>query len=183
MTHVARLPKADPTRAGHYLGPAAVTELLGRRVAVARSAGDRVEATLALAYLYEPVVGDELLVLGNDADGFYAIGVLHATGRAVLAIQGDVDVRAVGGKLRLQGDHGVAIAAPEVDVDAQKLRMTAESVVQRFENVYKRVRALLSVHAGKAHTVVDGATFTQAESGTIQTKEVMTINGKQIHLA
>ncbi|NUP14099.1 MAG: DUF3540 domain-containing protein [Polyangiaceae bacterium] len=164
-----------------YLGPGLVSEVRGREVTIELPAGGTVVATLALAFLYEPVPGDVLLLIGN-ADAHYAIGVLHATGKAVLAFHGDVDVHAVDGTLRLSGDRGVQVDAPEVEVHAGKLRMMADSVIQKFNSVYQRVSGLLNTHAGKSHTVVDGASFTQAESGTILTKEVMTINGKQIHL-
>lgn len=164
-----------------HFGPALVTEVRGKEVLLELPNGKQATAQPALAFLYEPAPGDVLLVIGND-DGHYAIGVLHATGRAVLAFKGDVDLRAVDGKLRLSGDKGVSVDGPEVEVHAGKLRMIAGAVVQRFDSVVQRVTSLLSTHAGKSHTIVDGASFTQAESGTILTKEVMTINGKQIQL-
>jgi hypothetical protein len=164
-----------------YLGPACVSEVDGREVVIELPDGQTTRAQLALAFLYEPAPGDVLLVVGKE-EGYYGIGVLHGTGRAVLAFHGDVDLRAVGGALSLSGDKGVKVEGPEVEVHASKLRMVADAVTQKFNSVYQRVTSLLNVHAGKSHTIVDGATFTQAESGTILTREVMTINGKQIHL-
>jgi hypothetical protein len=164
-----------------YLGPACVTEARGREVTVELPDGETTAATMALGYLYEAALGDVLLILGKD-DRYYGVGVLHGTGRAVLSFQGDVDLHASGGALRLSGDRGVRVEGPEVEVHTGKLRMVADAVAQKFNSVFQRVSSLLHVHAGTSHTVVDGASFTQAESGTILTSETMTINGKQIHL-
>lgn len=164
-----------------YLGPAVVTEIEGRGVVIELPDGQSATAQMALAYPYQPVAGDVLLVIGKD-EAYYGIGVLHGTGKVTLAFQGDVDVRAEGGSLRLSGDKGVQIAGPEVEVHAGTLRTIAGALVQKLDSVVQRVSSLLSVHAGKSHTVVDGASFLQAESGTILTRDVMTINGKQVHL-
>lgn len=164
-----------------YLGPAVVIEVRGRKVEIELPGGEHRIATLALAYLYEPVPGDVLLVIGKPA-GWYGIGVLHAAGRAVLAFHGDVDVRSVDGTLTLSGAKGVKVEGAEVEVHTRKLKMVADAVVQRFTSVYQRVSDLLNVHAGKSHTVVDGTSVAQSESATILTKDTMTINGKEIHL-
>lgn len=173
--------RAARTRSAEYLGPACVTEVHGREVTVELPDGGAARATLALAFLYEPAPGDVLLVIGRD-EAHYAIGVLHGTGKATLAFQGDVDLQAIGGALRLSGEKGVTVEGPAVELHTPKLKMVADSLVQKFTSVYQRVSSLLSVHAGKSHTVVDGPAFTQAESGTIVTRDTMTINGKQIHL-
>jgi hypothetical protein len=173
--------RAAKVKSGEYLGPACVTEVKGREVAVELPDGRSVAAKLALAFLYEPAPGDVLLIIGRE-ETYYGIGVLHGTGKAVLAFQGDVDLCAVNGALRLSGEKGVTVEGPELAVHTPKLRMIADSVVQTFNSVYQRVTSLLSVHAGKSHTVVDGPAFTQAESGSILTLDAMTINGKQVHL-
>ena len=181
MASPARILGTLPTTGIEYLGPANVVELRGGSVEAHLPDGSSVVAKLALAYLYEPAEGDVLLVIGKGSD-HYAIGVLHAKGRAVLALQGDVELRAVDGELRLSGDRGVKVQGPEVNIDAGRIRMIADSISQKVHTLYQRVSDLLSVHAQTSHTVVDRSMTTQAESATIQTTEVMTINGKQIHL-
>lgn len=173
--------RSTATSAASYLGPALVSDVRDGQITMELPHGAKVPITLALAYLYQPVPGDVLLVIGNG-DSYYGIGVLHATGKAVLSFQGDVDVRAVDGTLRLSGDKGVQLSGPELELHSNKLRMVAGAVVQKFNSVFQRVSGLLHVHAEKAHTSVDGAAFTQSESNTILTKDIMTINGKQIHL-
>jgi hypothetical protein len=164
-----------------YLGPAEVVRVEGSVVHAALPEGAVIRAELALAYPYEPSKGDVLLVIGKG-DDHYVIGVLRGSGRAVLAFQGDVELRAVGGALRLSGDEGVDLHGRSVEVHTGALRMVADRAVQTFSTLCQRVSALLSVQSGESHTVVEGASHTQAKSASILTAETMTINGKQIHL-
>ncbi|MFO0615116.1 MAG: DUF3540 domain-containing protein [Polyangiaceae bacterium] len=176
-------PSTSPATAvpGATLDPALVVSAEGGEVIVELPGGGEERVTLALAYLYQPVPGDVLLVASSGARR-YAIGVLHSTGKVALAFRGDVEVRAVDGHLRLSGDRGVSVEGPAVEVHTSKLKVIADSLVERFDSVYRRVTSLLHVHAGRAHTAVDGPNDTQAESVTVLTKEVVTINGKQIQL-
>ena len=177
--------EAGEVRAPHpaepSLGPAEVVAVAPGRVEVALPGGARRHVRLALAYLYEPAVGDEVLVIGN-ATGHYVIGVLRGRGRAVLEVPGDLAVHAVGGKLRLRGDEGVDIDGREVAVRASKLELVATAVTQTFGSLRQRVRELLSVRAGQTHTVVEGSSYQQAKSAAILSEERVTINGRAIHL-
>jgi Protein of unknown function (DUF3540) len=171
----------QPAGAALYLGPGHVTAVHGPDVEVTLGEGTTARARLALAFPYAPAPGDELLVVGKDGE-HYVIGVLQGSGRTALSFQGDVDVRAEGGALRLSGDAGVAIRAPELEIEVGKMRVMAGAVVQRFASLYQRVSAMLSVHAGQTHTVVDDSAITAAKSAAILTEETMTINGSEIHL-
>jgi hypothetical protein len=170
-----------PAPAEDYLGPARVVESGVTGVLVEIPGGAAVTAVPALAFPYEPATGDVVLLISKGSS-HYVIGVLQGTGKAVLAIQGDVELRAVGGTLTLTGDRGMALKAPEVEVSAGKLRMAAESLVEKFSTAYQHVRGLLSVRAGETHTLVDGASVQRSKSGVILTEETMAINGKEIHL-
>lgn len=172
---------AAPRARPDYLGPA--------RVVAATPAGVRVEiggveatATMALAFPYEPVEGDVLLVIGAEGGDCYVIGVLSGAGRTVLDVPGDVEIRARGGSLSLAGEQGVHIAGPEVAIEARTLRSTADALVQKVGTLYQRVAALLSVRAGESETVVDGAQVTRAKTAAFLTEGAMSLNGKQIHL-
>ncbi len=153
----------------------------GPSLEVALPGGRRVPVTIALALPYEPVVGDVLLVIGRG-EGHYVIGVIEGQGRTALTFRGDVELSSLDGKVVVTGQRGVELRAPEVEVNAGKLRMVAGAVVQRFASVYQRVSELLSVHAGEAHTLVDEGSFTQSKRAVLQTEETVTINGKEIHL-
>jgi hypothetical protein len=183
MSSVAKLVtgRAAALQVQDYLGPAEVVETTDEGVRARLRGGVVVSASLALALPYAPVVGDLLLFIGKGEE-FYAIGVLHGAGKTSLRLQGDVDLHAEGGVLHLSADKGVRIQAPEVDIETGRLRTVASSVVQKCTTLYQRVSALLSVHAGQSHTVVDEASFSRAKSAAILTEETVTINGKQVHL-
>jgi hypothetical protein len=183
MSSVAKLVtgRAAALQVQDYLGPAEVVETTDEGVRARLRGGVVVSASLALALPYAPVVGDLLLFIGKGEE-FYAIGVLRGAGKTSLRLQGDVDLHAEGGVLHLSADKGVRIQAPEVDIETGRLRTVASSVVQKCTTLYQRVSALLSVHAGQSHTVVDEASFSRAKSAAILTEETVTINGKQVHL-
>ncbi|WP_437812067.1 DUF3540 domain-containing protein [Sorangium sp. So ce1078] len=173
--------RAASVRAEEYLGPAHVLEAHGQTVVIELPEGESAEAAIALAIPYAAAVGDVLLVIGRGGR-FYVIGVLHGTGKTVLELQGDVDVRAAGGALRLSGDRGVELRGPEVDLYGDKVRVFAGALVQKAASLVQRVTGLFSLHARESHTVVDESATTKARRATVLTEETMTINGKEIHL-
>jgi hypothetical protein len=177
---VRRTPRLAP-EPQDYLGPAEVVAVEPTSVTLELPGAGQVRAELAFALPYAPVVGDLLLVIARG-EACYAIGVLRGAGKTSLSLQGDVDLSAVGGKLRLSGDQGIELHGQEVDVYAGKLRMVAGAVHQTFSSVCQRVKSLLHVHAGETHTLVDGGSFAQSKSAAILTEENVTINGKEIHI-
>jgi hypothetical protein len=172
----ARTPLVDD-----YLGPAEVIEVRENDFRLVLPDGKFIEAPPAFAAPYAPSVGDILLVIGKGGRN-YAIGVLAGTGRSTLVFQGDVDVRAVGGRLHLAGDEGVTVSGKSLDVDTGSIRMIARDVFQHFESAYQRVASLLRVHAGSSQTTVEGSSFLQAKRTAILSDETATINGREIHI-
>jgi hypothetical protein len=164
-----------------YLGPARVTRVAGGTIEVEIRAGEPVAAQMALAFPYAPAEGDVLLVIGRGDDR-WVIGVIEGKGKASLAFEGGVEISARGGPLTLTSDQGIAVRAPEVEVEAGKLQTIAGSVVERFTSLYQRVRDAWSVRAGETHTVVDDASHLTAKTASIVTEETMSINGSEIHL-
>lgn len=164
-----------------YLGPARVVELAGGTPIVDVS-GRRVRAELALAFPYACAEGDALLVIGRG-DRFFVIGVLASRGEVALRFMGDVRIQAVGGKLELEGDEGVRIRGKSIDLVANKVKTLADAIVERANDVYRRVKDTLSEHSGEKRVLVDGALSTRAESASTATSGVITMNGKEIHLS
>jgi hypothetical protein len=176
----AALPQPAPTAAALYLGPATVERVSAGTLVLSLRDGREVEARTALAFAYQPAVGDAVLALGTDEH--YVVGVLSCRGQATLAFPGDLEVRAVGGRLRLSGDEGVAVTGPSLQISVGKLELVARAVMERFVSLTQRVSDLLSVQAGKSHTVVEGTSYQQAENATLLVREKVSINGKAIHL-
>lgn len=174
--------RADGPALGEYLGPARVAAVEPGNIAVELPGGGlSVSVEMALALPYLPVVGDTLLVIGREQK-YYAIGVLHGMGRTVLSLAGDIEVHARDGALSLSGDKGVSIRGAELEIEAGKIRMVADAMVQKFNSVYQRVSALFSVRAGETHTIVENTALTKAKNATILTEDTVTVNGKQILL-
>lgn len=168
-------------RVDDYLGPAMVIETDAPGLRVELPSGAVTAADPAFVIPYAPAVGDMLLVIARGP-ACYAIGVLHGTGRTVLSLPGDVELRAETGTLRLWGEKGIELSGPAIAVHAEKLRVVADAVTEHMTSLVQRVRGLLSLRAGESHTVVDESAVTKAKRATVLTEETMTINGQQIHL-
>ena len=74
-------------QAAEYLGPASVIRLEGATPICEVPEVGEVRAELALAFPYEPTLGDELLVIGKR-DRYWVIGVLRARGEVSLRFMG-----------------------------------------------------------------------------------------------
>jgi len=164
-----------------FLGPARVLELLGATPRVELPDGTRVRAEAALAFPYAPAVGDELLVIGKG-DRHYIIGVLKAGGEVTLRFQGNVDLHAVGGALRLRGDREVSVDAPRTDIRTGRLEVIADSVVERLGSLYQRVKESVRLHAGDRLDLIDRDWHSRAERMSVTTRGTVAINGKEVHL-
>lgn len=173
-------------RAIEFMGPARVLpgeddSPNGHGLLVRRSDGREVPVQLALAFPYRPVANDVLLVVGGP-QGHFVIGVVEGHGHARLDIAGNVSLRAVGGELSLQGDQGLQLRGPEVAVVSQKLKIYADTAVQKVNTFYQHVRELWSVKSRSAHVTTTDDYYQRSRNATILTEEVVTMNGKQIHL-
>jgi hypothetical protein len=176
----------EGARTPGYLGPGEVVaprdELDARRfVDVRLPSGRIVRAAMALALPYEAARGDVLLVLGGD-DAHYVVGVLSGSGKTVLEAKGDLDLRAVGGAIRLESDRAVRIDAPEVEIVADRIRRVAGAVVDTLGTLAQRVRELATIQAGHIHTRAEGTHVAQAKATTLLSEDKVTINGKAVHL-
>ncbi|MFO0550166.1 MAG: DUF3540 domain-containing protein [Polyangiaceae bacterium] len=182
MSKVAVLKSVEPRpREADYLGPATVVATAPSSLEVRLPSGEVATAELALAFPYRASEGDVVLVIGRG-QAHYVIGVMRGAGETSLHFQGDVSLRAVGGKLRLGGDEGVQVTGRELEVLVDAFKVVADSMVQRASSVYQRITGLLSTRAAESQTIVDGTASTKAKTGVILTEEKMTINGKQIYL-
>jgi hypothetical protein len=139
-----------------HVGPARVlgVEPDGRpRVLVLGGSCEVAIADWAIPFRYQPTSGDTLLVIGQRSR--YAVpGVTHGSGRSHLAFRGDAALRAAG-TMRLGGDGGVRIAAPEIRVTAGDLECTAETVVQRLGDADATVPGCLDERLGQSERIID----------------------------
>src|SRR5207249_5063642 len=108
---------------GAFLGPARICEVSGNRVQL-EFPDELPWAMLALAYPYQPAVGDIVLAAGQNHN-WYVIGVLHGTGKTTFAVAGDFEVLAPRGRVILIAGKGFQVKSPEVKIMAGKLEMVA----------------------------------------------------------
>jgi len=166
-----------------YLGPGRVTSVHGAGVQVhlTKSPAHVVTAQMALAHPYEPLPGDELLLIG-EPDGYYVIGVLAGHGQTELSFQGDVRIHAAGGKLELCGDTGLKLESAEITLAAGEVKTFARSVTEKVDTAYRWVRERLTVRAGSVQRVVEGEDMTRAKNSVTLAEEVVKIDGGSIQL-
>jgi hypothetical protein len=136
------------TTLDRYLGPARVVRHVGESHVVALESGTVVHATRALAFPYDPRVGDNLLVIG-DARAFWIIGVLAGRGRTRLSGRGGVSLHAESGRLKLVGDRGVKLAAHRLVMHTDHLRRLALTAMHTFGELRSQVREGLKVEAAE----------------------------------
>lgn len=164
-----------------FLGAARVLSFAKTSAQMLLPDGSMVEARFAFSTPYQPALGDELLLIGQ-AGAFFAIGVLAGHGKTELALHGDVELRAVGGELRLAGDRGVKVHGPEVTVQTGALKTFAKSISEKSETAYRWVKGLLNQRAGESRTIVDGEDYQQADSKVSMAAKVNKIDGSSVQL-
>lgn len=152
----------------------------GRRILVALPDGE-VWAKLAVMFPYAPA-NDDLVLVMRSPEYAYVVGVLEGTGKTFFDAPGDVEIRA-GGRLTLSARKLVNVEGEIVAVTARrKMYLQADSMVERFTNVFRKVKELFSIRAGRTRTRVEGTADLRAERITERAVEDVNIDGKSIKL-
>lgn len=156
------------------LGPAIVTRTEGRpdHVRVKREGGEFVWARMALAVLYQPAVGDEVLVVGSERA--YVIGVLRGAG--------DLKLEAPDGFIDIVAGRGVRIAAPEVSLRAGKLEIIAQRIVEKARDAYVWIAELFQLKSRRVRASAESTLDLRAQTAYVKAKGDMNIDGRSINL-
>ena len=162
------------------LTPATVLEATGRKLVVLTPEG-AVTAENALAFPYQPVKGDSLLVIGRD-DHWYAIGVLQAQGDMLVAFPANATFAAPRGEIKFKSGMGVEMHAPNVRLRAGKLELVAKTISETADNVYRRIRKLLKLDAGSSQTNVEETAHTKCGRYVVKAKQDVKMDGDKIYL-
>ncbi|GEM_PF-423253 len=177
-------------------------------------------AIQAASCLLTPAVGDQVWMAADSGSAAFILAVLVQArpGRATLTVDGDLELEARGGKIRIKGDAGVALETPAtLDLRARELVAQAERArfsftelralarevfasFQRVTHVGKllellvdkvtqrsrhSVRAISGVDLTQAGTIdqrSEGDLLISAERALINGKELVKMDGAQIHL-
>jgi hypothetical protein len=165
---------------GTYLGPARVLQSSGNRVQL--EFPDALPwARLALAFPYEPAIGDVVLAAGKGQT-WYVIGVLQGTGKTSFSVPGDFEILAPRGRIHLLAGKGFQLKSPEVKITAGKLELVARRVLERFENAARWVKQTLQLRAGRVRTDVEKEYQVRAGRIIERAREDVTIDGNKINL-
>lgn len=163
-----------------YLGPARVRRVSGQQVQL-EFPDELPWAMLALAYPYQPVVGDNVLVAGQGQN-WYVIGVLQGTGKTTLVVPGDFEVLAPKGRINLIAGKGFQLKSPEVRITAGKLDLVAKRISERFLEATRWVKNAWRIRAGQVRTEVEGDYQIKAKRIIERAEEDVRIDGDKIHL-
>lgn len=130
--------------------------------------------------LYRPGLGDEVLLV-QQRDQVFVIGVLQIAGPAELVAPGRLSVRAAGAMDFVSAEHA-RLSGPRVTLEASALTVIARSVTERFERARRWVRDCLQIRAGRMRADVDGSCETQAGNIVQCADGAVRIDGASIDL-
>lgn len=166
------------TEAQVSVSPATVLEVKDGRVLL-QLPQRQAWAVLALAFPFSPEVGDVLLAIGDE--DVYVIGVIAGKGKTRLEAPGDLEIHARG-QVRITGEAGVKVAAPRVEVEAEKLELIAREAFERFVDVYRFATGAVQHSAARIRTLVSGPYTLQAGNIVEQAEKDVRIDGRHINL-
>lgn len=85
------------------------------------------------------------------------------------------------GHSRLEGDR-VETRVSVLQTTAERIETVAETVVQRFGSLCRKVSGLMQSRAGRLRTLVSGAWHQRAQRADLRSKETFKVDGERIHL-
>jgi hypothetical protein len=163
-----------------HLGPARVLQTAGNRIQI--ELPDEIAwAVSALAFPYQPAVGDDVLTIGQ-AGSWYVIGVLRGTGKTTFTVPADLELRAPRGSIELVSAKEIRLKSPEVGITANKLSLLAQSVFESFVRATRWVKETFQLRAGRLRARVESTYDLKAERILERAEGDVKIDGRKIHL-
>jgi hypothetical protein len=132
--------------------------------------------------------GDVLTV--RDARGHVLFELHEATGKVLISVaEGDLELRAERGRVRLSGAEGVDIEGKHVNVTAEHLRQAvgvletqASRILEKARDVYRDVEGLSQLRAGHVRIVAKQTLRALADRVRLKAKKDAKIDGEKIFL-
>lgn len=143
--------------------------------------GQRYWAVMALAYRYEAVSGDKVLV-ANDGETYYVIGVLEGRGNTSFIAPGNIEFRAPRGCIDMIAAEGINMRSPKFQVSSTTLELIADKAVHRFNSLDQWVRDTIYTHAGRMLNRVKETYRLNAGKIVGRAKGVVKLDGDEIKL-
>lgn len=175
-----------------YLAPAKVTAVQGAagRVHVQTADGEPAWARWACSGPYEPVAGDEVLVLGRDPSELYVVGVLRAHGPVHLKAGADLKISAPHGKvtvasrdgLRLETEGELTGRAASMKLQAGTMEFTASRITQAAREFYGWFSGLLQFKSRRLRAAADETIHLKSSEVHLRSDKDFFVNGDTINL-
>ena len=174
----AALPQETLPKLG--VGAATVTRRLGpQRLELELEDGQIVEGRIAIGVPYQPLRGDEVVVVGAGKERF-VIGLTEGRGR--IALRAQRLTLAARGRLRLAAKR-VRLEAPRVDFHvAGRLRQRVAEAMVDVGELEQHVVGMLGLVTRHADLQVLGTWYGQAKRVVWKVKDVFHINGETVRL-
>lgn len=166
--------------AGPRLSPARVAAVEAG-VLVLDLRGEMVRAVPALAPVYDPVPGDEVLAIGDGA-AWYVVGVLRATGPLTLTAPGDLRLLAPSGSVEIAAAGEVAVRAPVVRTLAERLETLTDTLLEDCRSVRRWARELWDLRAGRIRTLAEETHRLDARRVAIHAAGDVKVTGEKVNL-
>lgn len=178
--HIPRSPAALAGENGLYLGPAKVLRVEAGAVYV-ECPDAYARAVSALGFPYEPLPGDLVLVIGQS-NAWFIIGVLSGTGKTILQLPGDLEVRAPQGSVSIHAGKDIRLQAAAIRLIGLDIELLGKWIWHRCEELSQKIQGLFRTESGSCEQHVQGdmhnhaARMTQSADGDIR------LRGKTINL-
>ncbi len=170
----------DQPSAPARIGTGVVIEAAGDRAQVLFE-GATVSARMALAFTYQPLAGDVVLVINQDQLCFI-IGILSGRGAMTLQAPGDLTISAPNGRISLSARDAIEVDAGRFAVRVQAIEMLAISLVERVQTAFKTFTDLLHITAGARQTRIDGVSMESTERTYHRSEKETVLNGETINI-
>jgi hypothetical protein len=169
-----------PAQPAVRLGTAVVIESTQDRTQVVFEGG-MLNGRLALAFAYQPVAGDVVLVIIQD-QACFVIGVLSGRGAITLNAPGDITISAPNGRISLNAGESIEVDAGRFKVHAQSIEVLAVALVERVQSAFKTFTDLLHITAGRRQTTIDGVSMESTGRTYQRSAKETVINGESINI-
>ncbi len=180
MEVAARIGVLDPTARNSAIASGSVIEA-GEKQLLLDIDGQRHWAVMALAYRYEALPGDKVLV-ANDGETYYVIGVLEGRGTTSFVAPGDIEFRAPRGCIDMVAAKSINMRSPKFQVSSTTLELVADRAVHRFNSLDQWVRETIYTHAGRMLNRVKETYRLNAGKIVGRAKGAVKIDGDEIKL-
>ncbi len=175
-----------------YLGPATITGVLKKsgEVDVRMPTGSYAKAVMAVAGFYRPKLGDKVLVITQDNEQVYVIGVLEGAGLNTWSVPGDLVIEApeggirfeCAGPMKMKSRQKLDIISPCLALRATRLELSARRLVQKVDDAYLWVKDLFQLRSRRCKAVTDESFLVKTKRARMKSEGDFNINGKTIHL-